>query len=515
MPFFSLLTPVFNTPIHILEQCIESVRSQTFEDWELILVDDCSSDADIRYVLTQASISDSRIRTLFREENGGIAKTSQDALDHAEGTFIALLDHDDQLHHEALEKVKALVDSDPQLDYVYTDEDKIDDEGRHFDAFLKPDWSPERLRGQNYCCHLSVIRTSLARTVGGFRREFEGSQDYDLILRVTESARLIGHVPEVLYHWRSVTGSTAHNSEAKPYAYRAAEKALAEHLSRCGIEGDVVDAGYGYHRIVRSLTHSPLVSIIIPTCGAQKIVFGQQKYLIHNTLKSLFDSSTYKHIEVIVVADRHTPTAALTALQRDFAGMFSVVWYDKPFNFSDKCNLGFVHSRGDLIMFLNDDIEVITPDWLETLIPLALEKDVGLVGPMLLLEDGRIQSASHSNTPSPHNFRSGHTSSQGGEFGILAVARECSGVTGAAALLRRDVYRDVGGLSVQFPNCFNDVDFAFKILGAGYRIIWTPHARLYHFESVSRDSTVDKKELDLLMDRWGRYFDYDRFNRLN
>lgn len=515
MARISVLTPVFNPPLWALEKCIDSVLRQTTHDWELILVDDRSTDQEVAEYLRSLSFVDPRIQTLFRETNGGIAAASQVGLILATSDFIALLDHDDELHPEALERVLQHLDNNPACDYLYTDEDKIDLDGKHFDVFLKPDWSPERLRGQNYCCHLSVFRTALAQDVGGFREGFEPSQDYDLVLRVTERAREIAHIPEVLYHWRAIPGSTATSVDEKPQAFLAAQKAISEHLHRVGIDASVEDGGFGYHRIVRHLKSEPRVSVIIPTCGTEKVIFGNRTLLVRNLIDSLCSKTNYSNIEVIVVADTHTPLSVIEDIQKMVHPDFRLIEYSKPFNFSNKCNAGFAHSSGELILLLNDDIEVIDSDWLSTLVSLALEVDVGLVGPMLLLEDGRIQSASHSNTPSPHNFRSGHPSHQAGEFGILAVARECSGVTGAAALMRREVYTEVGGLSVQFPNCFNDVDLAFKILDAGYRIIWTPHAKLYHFESASRDATVDKTELELLMNRWGRHFDNDRFNRLN
>jgi GT2 family glycosyltransferase len=515
MSRISIITPVFDPPLWALEKCVDSVLNQTCEDWEFIVVDDASTNRDVSTYIKALESLDSRIRVVHQESNSGIAAASQVALDTANSEFIALLDHDDELHPEALEYVLMAIQENQDCDYLYTDEDKIDQQGNHFDLFLKPDWSPERLRGQNYCCHLSVFRTDVVRNVGGFRPGFDGSQDYDLILRVTEVARTIVHIPEVLYHWRAIPGSTASSTSEKPQAYVAAHRALQDHLDRLGIDGRVEDAGFGYHKIVRLIKSEPSVSIVIPTCGSEKVIFGNRTVLVENVLESVRSKTNYSKLEVVVVADTHTAPHVMETLQEMTGPNFKLIEYSKPFNFSDKCNVGFAHSVGEVVLLLNDDVEVIDSDWLSTLVPLALESDVGLVGPMLLLEDGRIQSASHSNTPSPHNFRNGYLAQSAGEFGILAIARECSGVTGAAALLRRDVYEEVGGLSVQFPNCFNDVDLAFKLLEAGYRIIWTPHARLYHFESVSRDSTVDKKELDLLMDRWGRYFDNDRFNRLN
>lgn len=515
MPQFSILTPVFNPPLYALEECAQSVFNQSLTDWEWCLVDDGSTDPDIVAYLNQLTKLDRRIRVSRRDDNGGIIAASQDALISASGDFIVLLDHDDMLHHEALERVSLVIEAHEDVDYIYSDEDKIDQHGQHFDEFLKPDWSPERLRGQNYCCHLSTIRRIHLFDVGGFREGFEGSQDYDLILRVTETARRIFHIPEVLYHWRAIPGSTASSADEKPHAFIAAQQAVSQHLDRVGIVGHVEDAGFGYHRVIRAMSSNPLISIIIPTCGSRSVIAGVDTCLVLNTVKSIISSSTYRNFELVIVADDHTPQYVIDDLYADFGTFVQIVTYRRPFNFSDKCNEGFVHSKGDLIMLLNDDVQVITSDWLETLAALALESDVGLVGPMLLFESGLIQSAGHSNTPSPHNFRNGVYPDQPGEFGVLSITRESSGVTGAAAMCRRAVYDEVGGLSVTFPNCFNDVDFAFKILEKGYRILWTPFARLYHFESATRDATVDQKELMLLMDRWGRKFDDDRFIRLN
>ena len=514
-PLFSIITPVFNPPVNALRECIDSVLSQTFLNWEWCITDDGSSDQEILSLLKEASKNDPRISVQYRNANGGIVAASNDSLSVATGTFVAFLDHDDCLHADALAQVAIEINTYRDVDYLYTDEDKITEKGEHYDVFLKPDWSPERLRGQNYCSHLSVARRELVATVGGLRAGFEGSQDYDLILRITEQARRIVHIPEVLYHWRAIAGSTASSADEKPYAYLAAEKALTEHLARCGIQGSVSTAGWGYHKISRRLTETPLVSIIIPTCGTEKVIFGQLRLLVIELLKSIISKSTYTNIEIVIVADSHTPQAVFDQLATISGTTVKIVQYSKPFNFSEKCNIGFAHSEGEVILLLNDDMEIISPDWLKIMLGHVLETDVGMVGPMLLFEDSRIQSASHSNTPSPHNFRMGHSSGQPGEFGILAVARECSGVTGAAAMIRRDVFNEVGGLSLQFPNCFNDVDLGFKILNAGYRIIWTPHVEILHFESASRENTVTDEETALVQSRWGRLFNFDKYCRLN
>jgi len=514
-PLFSIITPIFNPPVSALRECIDSVLSQTFLNWEWCITDDGSSNQEILSLLKEVSKGDPRISVQYRDKNGGFVTASNDSLSVATGTFVAFLDHDDCLHADALAQVATAVNAHSDVDYLYTDEDKITETGEHYDVFLKPDWSPERLRGQNYCSHLSVMRRELVATVGGLRSGFEGSQDYDLILRITEQARQIVHIPEVLYHLRAIAGTKLSPNNHASRTPLTAEKALTEHLSRSGITGSVSTTTWGYHKISRHLSDAPLVSIIIPTCGTEKVIFGQLRILVVELLRSIISKSTYTNIEIVIVADSHTPQTVFDELATMSGVNLKIVRYNKPFNFSEKCNIGFVHSEGEVILLLNDDMEIISPDWLETMLGHVLETDVGMVGPMLLFEDRRIQSASHCNNPRPHNFRTGASSFQTGEFGVLAVARECSGVTGAAAMIRRDVFNEVGGLSLLFPNCFNDVDLGFKILNAGYRIIWTPHVEIFHFESASRESTVTDEETALVQSRWGQLFNLDRYCRLN
>lgn len=515
VPRFSIVTPVFNPPSEAFEECIQSVFSQTFDDWEWCLVDDCSTKPWVRQRLLQLQAHDTRVRVYFRQTNGGIVAASNDALSLAEGDFVALLDNDDALHPSALAKVSEVILANRSVDYVYTDEDKIDESGRHYDIFLKPDWSPQRFLAQNYCSHLSVIRRSLVNAVGRFRSGFDGSQDYDLFLRIIERARLIVHIPEVLYHWRAVEGSTARANDEKPYAFIAAMRAVCEALTRRSIVATVSKAGpYPFQNVMRQLTAYPKISIIIPTCGIYKRIFGIDTCLVVNCVESIFTKSTYPNIEIIVVIDDHSPEAAWMGLRAVADTRLRLLPYDKPFNFSSKCNVGVIASDGEYVLLLNDDTEVIDEQWLETLVSYLEEPDVAMVGPMLLLEDGRIQSAGHSNTPIPHNFRTGQSIHGPGEFGVLAVARECSGITGACALIRRSTYDEVGGLSPIFPKAFNDVDFAFKLLEAGYRIIWTPHTRLFHFETASRPKGVESSEVELLHERWQRKFNNDEYCRL-
>ncbi|MFM8955842.1 MAG: glycosyltransferase family 2 protein [Actinomycetota bacterium] len=514
-PRFSIVTPVYNPPPDAFEECVRSVFSQSLGDWEWCLVDDRSPHPWVKERLLQLQAHDPRIRVFLRETNGGIVAASNDALSMAEGEFVALLDNDDVLHEHALKKVDELLRSNPLIDYVYTDEDKIDETGRHYDEFRKPKWSPQRFLSQNYCSHLSVIRRTLINEVGRFRSGFDGSQDYDLFLRVIERARIVAHLPEVLYHWRAIAGSTARAHNEKPYAFTAAMRAVQESLARQGIDADVEKAEpYPFQRVVRRLTTFPKISIIIPTCGTHKQVFGVDTCLVVNAIESILSKSTYPNFEVLVVIDDHSPTEAWSSLRAIDDQRVRLVSYDKPFNFSAKCNLGVAMCDGEYVLLLNDDTEIIDDNWLEVLASYLVEPDVAMVGPMLLLEDGRIQSAGHSNTPIPHNFRTSQSANGPGEFGILAVARECSGVTGACALVRRSAYEEVGGMSLIFPKAFNDVDFAFKLLDADYRIIWTPCTRLFHFETASRPKGVESSEVELLHDRWQRKFDRDEYCRL-
>jgi len=510
MPKFSIVTPVYNPPAEALQACIASMKSQTFTDWEWCIVDDKSSAPHVSKILDKAQRGDARIRVAYREQNGGIVAASQDALDLATGEFIGLLDHDDALHATALQKVAARLDTDSTIDYLYTDEDKLDENGLHYDVFRKPGWDKERLRGQNYCCHFSVFRATLLDKVGGFRQGFEGSQDYDIILRATEQARTIAHIPEVLYHWRCVPGSAAADTDAKPYAYESGRKALEEHFARCDIDATVEMSlpGHYQHRL-NKLKQSPLVSIIIPTRGDRKKVWGITTCLIVNAIESIIKTSTYSNFEVVVVNDVNLDGTSIHAFDAPSDARVRIISYDKQFNFSDKCNVGFFASKGEVVIMLNDDTQVITPDWIEQLIGHLEDPEVAMVGPMLLLEDGRIQSAGHTNKPTPSHIGSGESGSAYGMWGMYTIARSISGLTAACVAIRRSVFEEVGGFSLEYPINFNDVDFCFKVLDAGYRIVWTPMARLYHFESMTRVLSVDQIEINALEKRWKRYFGVD------
>jgi O-antigen biosynthesis protein len=506
-PRFSILTPVFETPADVLAAMLRSVRRQGFEDWELCLVDDRSVAPHIQEILAAAEREDPRIRVLTRAENGGIVAASNDALAMAAGEFIALLDHDDTLHPDALEVVAGAIDGAPNVDYLYTDEDKIDAAGHHLGPFFKPDWSPERMRTQMYTCHLSVLRRSLVEEVGGFDAEFEGSQDWDLVLRVTERARRVVHVPRILYHWRMLETSAAGGGEAaKPWAFEAGTRAIQAHLERTGIPAEASrDTDHpGVYRLQPRLTEKPKVSIVIPTAGTVREVRYEPIVLVEHCVRSIVESSTYENYEIVVVADTSVDDDVLARLADLGGDRLRIVPFPEPFNFSKKINRGVVHSDGEMLLLLNDDMEVITPDWIERLVMYAGLPGVGAVGGRLLWEDGRIQHAGivFENAGFPGHIYRGFGRDWHGYSNNVLVAENYLAVTGACMMTSRETFERVGGFSTTFPVNYNDCDYCLKLVSAGERIVYDPDTILFHFESSSRSTDVEDWEKDQLRARW-------------
>jgi glycosyltransferase involved in cell wall biosynthesis len=506
-PRFSLVTPVYETPTEILWLTIESVLAQTFDDWELCLVDDCSPSPRVREVLAVCAAIDPRIRVEHRAENGGIVAASNSALAMASGEFIVLLDHDDRLHPDALALVHEAIEANPEADYVYTDEDKTTEGGRHGGPFLKPGWSPERMRTQMYTCHLSVLRRSLVEEVGGFDPDCEGAQDWDLVLKVTERARAVAHVPQVLYHWRGIEGSTADSGEeAKPWAFEAGTRAIQAHCERTGVQARAVrDADDpGVYHLNPELREEPLVSIVIPTNGQRREVRYQEVTLVGHCVRSIVDQSTYSNYEIVVVADADTPAAAIAELEEAAGDRLRVVPFDRPFNFSEKINAGAVHSRGEHLLLLNDDIEVGVPNWIERMVMYSSIPEVGAVGGLLLLEDGRIQHAGvgfEGGLPGHPYY--GYPRGVPGYANAVRIARNLLAVTGACLMTRRELFEQVGGLSTTFPINYNDVDYCLKQVERGRRVVYDPDLVMTHFESSSRSSDVAEWEKEQLLRRWG------------
>jgi GT2 family glycosyltransferase len=505
-PRFSIVTPVYETPAGVLRAMLRSVRRQRFRDWELCLVDDASSRPHVAAVLEAAQRRDPRIRVERRSENGGIVASSNDALAMARGEFVALLDHDDKLHPDALSFVAEALDAEPEADYLYTDEDKINRAGLHHRPFCKPDWSPERMRTQMYTCHLSVLRRSLVEEVGGFDPLFEGSQDWDLVLKVTERARRVVHVPRILYHWRALETSTAGEGEsAKPWAFEAGQRAVQAHCERVGLEAHVErdETLPGVYHLHPSLARQPKVSIVIPTNGQRREVRYEEVTLVEHCVRSIVETSTYDNYEIVCVADSSTDISTIDEITALAGDRLRVVPYDREFNFSAKVNLGAEHSEGDLLLLLNDDIEVLTPDWIERMAMYAQHPGIGAVGARLLWEDGRLQHAGvvfEGGLPG-HVYR-GFTGRFKGYSNNAYVAQNYLAVTGACMMTPADVFAEVGGLSTALPVNYNDVDYCLKLRAAGLRVVYDPDTVLYHFESSSRSSDVEDWEKQALLDRW-------------
>ncbi|MBJ7513165.1 MAG: glycosyltransferase [Acidimicrobiia bacterium] len=516
MARYSILTPVYDPPEDVLRACLESVARQTFQDWEHCLVDDASTQPHVARVLEEYAAKDRRFKVKRRAANGGIIAASQDALELATGEFVCLLDHDDLLTKDALTEVDLIASTDPSLDYCYSDEDYLSPDGKFINPFHKPDWSPERFRSQMYTGHFSVARRDLVIEVGGFRTGYEGSQDYDLVLRVTEKARSIRHVAKILYHWRMMPESVAQNAEAKPWAYEAGRRAVQDHCDRTGRNATVVDGVVpGVYRVQREIEGEPLVSVVIPTRASSARVWGVERCFVVEAVRSLVERARYTNLEIIVVMDAPAPAGVIEKLERLAGERLKIVWYDKPFNFSEKVNLGAAHATAGLMLVLNDDIEVETPDFIETMIGLIQEGDVAMVGAKLLFADGRLQHAGHLYNHDPFHAYFGYPADHLGESSVLACQRETSGVTAACALVKMSIWNEVGGLTPELAANFNDVDLSLKIRAKGYRILWTPYAVLYHFESMTRIPTVNKRELEIMRERWATPLKNDPYHNPN
>ncbi|WP_035139558.1 glycosyltransferase family 2 protein [Fischerella sp. PCC 9605] len=504
-PKFSVIMPVYNIEAKLLEKAIESVRKQIYPNWELCIADDASTHPHIRSILTHYSQLDSRIKVVFRTENGHISAASNSALELATGDYIALLDHDDELTIDALFENAKLINQHPEADFIYSDEDKIDNKGKRFSPCFKPDWSPEYFYSCMYTCHLGVYRTSMIHEINGFRSEYNGSQDYDLVLRVVEKTKNIYHIPKILYHWRSISASAASGSQAKPWAYIAGRKALESMLERSPYPGRVEEtANPGIYRVRRDIIGHPLVSIIIPSAGTTTKIPSGNLCFLENCIRSIQQLSTYRNFEIIVVDGYDIPKATL---EKIVALNVQLVRCAEPFNFSMRINKGAAEAKGQYLLSLNDDTEVITPDWLESMLELAQQPEIGAVGAKLLFPDGRIQHVGIIILEgNPCHAFYGFDSEQSGYFCSNIVNRNYLAVTAACLMMRQEVFQQLGGLDEDFPLNYNDVDLCLKAHQFGYRNIVTPYAQLIHYESASRQKGLRPGEWNKLNDKWKDYF---------
>ena len=503
---------MYNPPLELFRACVESVRAQTFQGWELILVDDCSTDPAIREEINRFVATDSRIISCFREENGGIIAATNNGFELANNEFIALLDHDDDIVPDTLMYFAQAITECPDADYLYSDEVICAPDGQELWPLTKPAWSPERMRTQMYTCHMSVIRTKLAREVGGFREGYEGAQDYDLILRITEKARRIVHIPRILYHWNQAPASVTAGTGEKSWAYESGIRAVQEHCARVGIDAVVEPTAIsGVHHIARRITGAPLVSIIIPTGGSVGPAWGSERTFAVECIRSIVEKTTYANFEIVVVVDAETSPSAVEAMVAAGEGRVEVMPFSGEFNFSTKCNLGSIRAAGDYLLFLNDDTEVITPTWIEELLGPLQDQDAAMTGAKLLFPDRTIQHAGQCFHEGPMHIHYRSPDTEFGHCSALHATRECSGVTAACALVKREIFEQVGGFAEALPSNYNDVDLCMKIRFLGHRIVWTPHAVLWHFESASRDPKLTDHEKNFIRTRWGWLIDSDPY----
>jgi glycosyltransferase involved in cell wall biosynthesis len=513
-PKISLVMPVYDPSLQFLDATIWSVRKQLYSDWELCIADDASKNNAVRDLLKRHATEDARIRVVFRKERGHISRASNSALALATGEFIALLYQDDLLPEHALFCVAETILANPNVGLIYSDEDKLSETGIRIDPYFKCDWNPELFLGHNFLSHLGVYRADIVKDIGGFRVGYEGSQDYDFAARIIEqiAPEQIVHIPRVLYHRRIHTGSTAMNIDEKSCGLVASEKALNEHLFRRNIKGSVEALPIGFHRLRFSLPgNPPLVSIIIPTRNAAD--------LVRTCLTSIYDLTTYKNFEILLIDNGSDDAVALRYFEELQLrhNNFRVIRDERPFNFSALNNSAVSQARGELIALLNNDTEVITPDWLSEMVSIAVQPGIGAVGAKLwylnnFLQHGGIRLGFGTNRitwHTHHNLPMGNY----GYNGRAVMTQELSAVTAACLVVLKKRYLQVGGLNeTDLTVAFNDIDFCLKLKTHGYRNIWTPFAELYHHESATRgqEDTLEKKlrhmnEILYMQQRWGNH----------
>ena len=487
-PLISILVPVYNTPEEFLKQMIQSVRKQTYDNWELCIANANPANETVAEILRISSTKDERIKVKDVPENEGIAQNTNAALAIATGDYIGLLDHDDLLTPDALYEVVKMINENDRPQVWYSDEDKITmDLSEHFQPHMKPDYNKDLLRSNNYITHFFVAERMLVEEVGGEDGEYNGAQDYDLILKCTERAKGIAHIPRILYHWRVHKASTADNPASKMYAFDAGKRAIEDHLKRCGEIGKVShEKDLGFYRVKYQVQGSPLISIIIPN--------KDQVESLDKCLRSI-EKSSYKNYEIIIVENNSTEDETFAYYKKIESDKIRIVYWSDEFNYSAINNFGVKHARGDYLLLLNNDVEVITTDWLEELTANCQRKDVGIVGARLYYPDDTIQHA-------------GIVIGIGGVAGALfvgmprmftgylhkaSIQQDLSAVTAACMMVKRSVYEELGGLEEELKVAFNDVDFCLRAREKGYLVVYDPNVELYHFESKSR-GTEDSKE---------------------
>lgn len=508
-PCISIIVPTYKTPEKFLKEMIDSVRNQSYENWELCIGDGSVTEDTVKNVVESYQKKDKRIKMLCLSENLGIAGNTNAALSIATGDYIALLDHDDILAPDALYEVVKWMNEHykDETDVIYTDEDKVSfDLKDYFEPHFKSDYNLDLIRSNNYICHLFVARKSIVDQVGGFRKEYDGSQDYDFILRCIEQSKHVEHVPKVLYHWRCHPGSTAANQESKMYCYEAGKRAIEDHLKRMG-EDDcqvVMTEHLGFYHVIYPIREQKKVSIIIPN--------KDQKEILERCIESVIQKTDYKNYEIIIVENNSTTNEIFeyykTIEQRE--NIRVVIWKDK-FNYSAINNFGVRYANGEYLLFLNNDIEVIRENWLSEMLANVQRKEVGIVGAKLLYPDNMVQHAGviiGMGGIAGHPL-SRHPADDCGYFARGIIQQNLNAVTAACMLTKKEVYEKVNGFEEKLAVAFNDIDLCLKVRKAGHLIVYDPEALLYHHESISRgkEDTLEKRnrfegEVDYMAKKW-------------
>ena len=490
-PLISVVVPAYHTPPLFLRQMLDSLVAQTYGGWELCIANGSPDDKEMEAVLEEYEKRDSRIRHENLKENLGIAENTNAAFRMVKGEFIGLLDHDDLLAPNALYEIALALEKNPEADVVYTDEDKVTtDLKEHFQPHLKPDFNLDLLRSNNYICHFFTVRREIVEQVGGFRKEFDGAQDYDFIFRCTEEARKILHIPEILYHWRTHKESTADNPASKMYAFEAGKRAIEAHLKRTGTDGEVSHTpDLGFYRVKYPVKGEPLISIIIPN--------KDEKESLEACLKSIWEKTTYKNYEIIVVENNSTSDEIFQYYKEISQKGVRLLRWKKEFNYSAINNFGAAHAKGEFLLFLNNDVTVITPDWLTELAGLCQRKEVGAAGVKLLYPDNTIQ---HAGCVIGIGGIAGHMfvdmpANRTGYLHKASLLQDMSAVTAACMIMKKQVFDQVGGFTEELAVAFNDVDLCLKINKAGSLVVYDPYVQLYHMESKTRGAEDSKEKV--------------------
>ena len=505
-PKISIAVPAYKTPELFLRQLIQSLQDQTYDNWELCIANASPQDASMEYVLKSCSAMDSRIVWKKLKENRGISENTNEAFAMATGDYVGLLDHDDLLAPNALYEIAAALEKEPETEVLYTDEDKVRGEQlEHFQPHLKPDFNEDLLRSNNYICHFFVVKRTLLQKVGGMRKEFDGAQDYDFIFRCTEAAGKICHIPEILYHWRTHEASTADNPQSKLYAFEAGKRAIEENLKRRGLQGEVSHTkDYGFYRVKYAVQGEPLVSIIIPNKDA--------KTDLEKCIRSVKEKSSYKNYEILIV-ENNSETEEIFAYYKELSKdpAIRLLKWKKEFNYSAINNFAAKKARGEYLLFLNNDTEVITEDWIQELLGICQRPGTGAVGARLYYGDHTIQ---HAGTVIGIGGIAGHmfVNLPGERTGYMhkaALIQDLSAVTAACMLVKREAFEEVGGFEEQLSVAFNDVDLCLRLREKGCLVVYNPYAELYHYESKSRGAEDSKEkvrrfqsEIEFMRCRW-------------